>query len=124
MLTILPEKNEELLKKYDELQVESIALVCREDGGMKGYIVFIQNGYIIEILDFVLTNGIQEIKGEAYILCDSMLRSLGSYAINHSCFYIECSNKELLPILKKFSFEENDNKLTINLQQLLKVCKI
>lgn len=122
MLTILPEDNKDILNTIEATE-DTVLLVCRQDGDIKGYVAFKQNGYIIDMTDFKLYTDNSPLKAEDYILYDSILRSLGSYALNHSCFYIECSNIELFSLLKKFSFEENDNKLTINLKQLLKVCK-
>lgn len=114
MLTIKPVENKES---------SVITLLCEEDGVEKGYISFVQNGYILEIVGFEVYYSDKELNGEAHIIADTLIKSLGSYALNHSCFYIQCAKEELYWILKKFSFAENDNYLTINLQQLFKVCK-
>lgn len=121
MLTIKPTENKDILAKsgVDNATV----LMCIEDGVEKGYIAFNQNGYVLDVVGFEVYYAEKELKGESYIIADTLVKALGSYALNHSCFYIECSKKELFEILKIFSFEENDNKLTINLQQLFKVCK-
>lgn len=121
MLTIKPYENKDILAKcgVDNATV----LMCIEDGVEKGYIAFNQNGYVLDVVGFEVYYTGKELKGESYIIADTLVKALGSYALNHSCFYIECSKKELFEILKIFSFEENDNKLTINLQQLFKVCK-
>ncbi|MBQ8860922.1 MAG: hypothetical protein IJ015_06285 [Ruminococcus sp.] len=121
MLTIKPTENKDILAKcgVDNATV----LMCIEDGVEKGYIGFNQNGYVLDVVGFEVYYAGKELKGESYIIADTLVKALGSYALNHSCFYIECSKKELFEILKIFSFEENDNKLTINLQQLFKVCK-
>lgn len=120
MLTITPDNKKEILDKCGSQN--AVVLYCTEDGNDRGYIAFEQKGYVLDIVGFEVF-GATDIKGADYIIADSMLRSLGSYAMNHSCFYIECSKKELFSILEKFSFAQNDNKLTINLQQLFKVCK-
>ncbi len=121
MLTILPTENAEIINKCNSSTAS--VLLCKEDDIDKGYVAFEQNGYVIDIVGFEIYGADAELKGADYIIADSILRSLGSYALNHSCFYIQCSKKELFWILKKFSFAENDNYLTINLQQLFKVCK-
>ena len=121
MLTISPKKDEVICEKCGD--ENATVLLCSDDGVEKGYIAFTQKGYVLEVKFFEVYYAEKELKGESYIIADTLIKALGSYALNHSCFYIECSNGELFDILKKFSFEENDNKLTINLQQLFKVCK-
>ncbi|MBR2715183.1 MAG: hypothetical protein IKB73_03120 [Ruminococcus sp.] len=122
MLTITPTESKEILNKCG---IENATvLMCKEDYIEKGYIAFIQNGYVLDIVGFEVYYADENLSNkESYIIADTLIKSLGSYALNHSCFYIECSKKELFDLLKKFSFAQNDNKLTINLQQLFKVCK-
>ncbi|MBQ4128910.1 MAG: hypothetical protein IJD68_03975 [Ruminococcus sp.] len=121
MLTIKTEQNSEILKKCG--CENATVLMCKEDGVEKGYIAFVQNGYVLDIVGFEVYYSEKELKGEAYIIAQTLIKSLGSYGLNHSCFYIQCSKKELFDMLLKFSFAQNDNYLTINLQQLFKVCK-
>lgn len=121
MLTITPKKNDAILKKCG--CSDAVVLLCSDDGVEKGYIAFSQKGYVLFIEGFEIYYSDKELKGESYIIADTLIKSLGSYALNHSCFYIECAKKELYPLLKNFSFAENDNNLTTNLQQLFKVCK-
>lgn len=97
-------------------------LLCSEDGVEKGYIAFTQNGYIIEIVGFEVYF-CDKLEGESLIIADTLIKALGSYAMNHSCFYIECSKKELYTMLEKFSFSLKENKITVTLAQLFKVCK-
>ena len=97
-------------------------LLCSEDGVEKGYIAFTQNGYIIEIVGFEVYF-CDKLEGESLIIADTLIKALGSYAMNHSCFYIECSKKELYTMLEKFSFSLKENKMTVTLAQLFKVCK-
>ena len=120
MLSISPIENKDVLKKCDS--DTATVLMCTQDGVENGYIAFEQNGYVLDIVGFEVYYA-SKIEGQAYVIADALLRSLGSYAMNHSCFYIECSKKELYPILSNFDFTENDDKMTINLQQLFKVCK-
>lgn len=114
MLTIKPKVNSDN---------NSTVLMCSEDGVEKGYIAFAQRGYVLDVLGFEVYYATDDLQGEAYVIADTLIKSLGSYALNHSCFYIECHNPQLFTLLKKFEFAENDNYLTINLQQLFKVCK-
>lgn len=121
MLTISPVENKDLLAKCGENN--ATVLLCSDDGIEKGYIAFTQNGYVLHVVGFEIYYSDKELSGEAYIIADTLIKSLASYALNHSCFYIQSSKEELFPLLKKFSFAENDNYLTTNLQQLFKVCK-
>lgn len=121
MLSISPKEDKIIASKCG--CENATVLMCDDDGVEKGYIAFAQNGYVLDIVGFEVYYSDRELKGESYIIADTLIKSLGSYALNHSCFYIECSREELFDILKKFSFAQNDKKLTINLQQLFKVCK-
>ncbi len=121
MLTISPTEDAKILKICDS--AKATVLLCKDDSVDKGYIAFEQNGYVLDIVGFDVYGADLALAGDYHIIADSLLRALGSYALNHSCFYIQCSKLELYWILKKFSFAENDNYLTINLQQLFKVCK-
>ncbi len=121
MLTITPVENKDVLSKCGAQN--ATVLMCSDDGVEKGYIAFDREGYVLHVVGFEVYYSDEELSGESYIIADTLIKSLGSYALNHSCFYIQCSKKELYPMLKKFSFAENDNYLTTNLQQLFKVCK-
>lgn len=121
MLTITIKEDENILKKCN--CDDAVILMCIEDGIEKGYIAFKQVGYVLDIVGFEVYFCTPELTGESYIIADTIIKSLGSYALNHSCFYIESSKKELFDLLSKFEFAQNDNKLTINLSQLFKVCK-
>lgn len=117
MLTILPKDRKDILSKENIEYSESITVfICTEDEKEIGYAVIRQNGYIIEILSLCLN---LENKGNSTIYYDSILRAIGSYALNHSCFYVECSKKELYPILSSLRFSEENAKMTATLDRLL-----
>ena len=121
MLCITPENNEQILAKCGS--ENAVVLFCREDGNDKGYVAFEQKGYILSVVGFEIFGAQDKLMGVHYITADAILRSLASYAVNHSCFYIECSKKELFPLLMNFSFTENGEKITTDLSRILKVCK-
>ena len=119
MLTVLPEKT-------DKFENSDTLLVCRDDDKDIGYLAFYKTDYVLNIEELSITAS--DSKGDdkaalSYVIYDALLRSLASYGINHLCYYIQSSNKELFDVLKPFGFIENDNKVVANLQQLLKVCK-
>ena len=122
MLTITVVENKDILEKCSV--AEATILMCSDDGVEKGYVAFVQNGYILDVVGFEVYYCDEELSGESYIIADTLVKSLGSYALNHSCFYLQSSKKELFSILNKFSFTySDDDKIKTNLQQLFKVCK-
>lgn len=117
MLTILPKDRKDILSKENIENSENITVfICAEDEKEIGYAVIQQNGYIIEILSLCL-----ELENESnnLIYYDSILRAIGSFALNHSCFYVECSKVELFSTLSSLRFTENNSKMTATLDRLL-----
>ncbi len=115
MLTVLPEKT-------DKFENSDTVLVCRENDKAIAYLAFYKTDYVLNIEALSINTSGSEAKnkiGSTYVIYDALLRSLASYGINHSCYYIESSNKELFAALKQFSFIENDDKVSTNLQKLL-----
>ena len=96
------------------------------DGEPCGYIRFRLNGYIIEItaLAPLMTAALPGDKSddELYPLLDTIIRALGSYGLNHSCFYIECSEPALYPTLEKLRFSLKDGIMKSNLRLILTKC--
>lgn len=119
MLTILPVNDNETLGICTN--ENTTVLLCKEDECDKGYIAFEQNGYVLNIVGFEVF-GADEIKGASYVTADALLRSMCSYAMNHSCFYLECSKKELFGILKHFPFENINEVLKSDLNKILRKC--
>ena len=115
MLTVKPDKNNstEEIKK----------LICENDGEKVGYVTFRQRGYIIDILD-IAPNPIDpaEITGETYTVLDTVIRALGSYALNRSCFYLESSAGSVYPTLSKLRFTLCDGKMKSTLKEILRQC--
>lgn len=115
MLTVLPQKT-------NKFKNSDTVLACRDDDKDIGYLAFYKTDYVlnIEALSVNMSSGEAKDKiGSSYVIYDALLRSLASYGINHLCYYIESSNKELFSVLKQFGFIENENKVAANLQQLL-----
>ena len=95
------------------------------DDEPRGYIRFRLNGYIIVVTELapLMSGGLDDFADkELYPLLDTLIRALGSYGLNHSCFYIECDNPALYPTLSKLRFKEADGIMKSNLQMLLKTC--
>ena len=45
---------------------------------------------------------------ETFTVLDTIIRSLGSYGLNHSCFYLECEDPMLYPTLEQLRFSMKD----------------
>lgn len=90
-----------------------------------GYIRFRFNGYIVVITELVpllsdpLTGERDE---ELYPVLDTIIRALGSYAFNRSCYYVECGNPLLYPTLEQLRFSMKDGVMKSDLSRILKTC--
>ena len=97
------------------------------DGEPCGYIRFRLNGYIIVVTELIPLLAESPFSTEKtddalYGILDTIIRALGSYGLNHSCFYVECGEPALYPTLEKLRFELKDGVMKSNLQKLLTSC--
>ena len=117
MLIIKPDPN----NSNNEIKVLNADL----DGAFFGYIRFRQRGYIVEIIEMIpliadpFTEGVDE---SMYPYLDTFVRALGSWALNHSCYYVECENPALYPTLEKFRFSLKNGIMQSDLSRILKTC--
>lgn len=105
MITILPSEKDNV-----------ITLTCLDDEKEKGYINFTIDGYIGVIKDIVVYSIYNEKENDEKIVFESLLKAMGSYILNRSCFYIHNSNKELYTKLREFGFidKKDYQELTLN----------
>ena len=89
-----------------------------------GYIRFRLNGFIIVITELAPLMGdpFGGDNGELYPLLDTMIRALGSYGLNHSCYYVECAEPALYPTLSELRFSMKDGIMKSDLSRILKTC--
>lgn len=88
-----------------------------------GFIRFHLNGYIIVIDELLpLPENPSAMDGETFALMDTIIRALGSYGLNHSCYYLECANPVLYPTLEQLRFSVKDGMMKSTLAQVLKSC--
>lgn len=93
------------------------------DDEMCGYVRFHLRGYIIVIDELIpLVEDPENINGETYAVLDAIIRALGSYGLNHSCFYLECREPMLYPTLSALRFSMSDGMMKSTLAQILKAC--
>ena len=116
MLSVKPSEN----NSTEEIKT----LICRDDDREVGYVKFRQYGYIVDITD-IAPNPLDpsEIKGDTYTVLDTIIRALGSFAFNRSCFYVESSAGSIFPTLSKLRFELKDGKMKSDLSKILTMCK-
>ena len=86
-----------------------------------GYVRFRLRGYIIVIIELAPLMG-DEPDGELYAVLDTIIRALGSYGLNHSCYYVECAEPALYPTLSRLRFKRSDGMMKSDLSQLLRSC--
>lgn len=90
-----------------------------------GYIRFRLNGYIIVVTELLplLTDPLTGERDDAlYPVLDTIIRALGSYGLNHSCYYVECENPLLYPTLEQLRFSLKDGVMKSDLSRILKTC--
>ncbi|WP_316607622.1 hypothetical protein [uncultured Ruminococcus sp.] len=85
-----------------------------------GYVRFHLNGYIIIVDEIIpLAGNAKEIDHSTYAILDTIIRALGSYGLNHSCFYVESENPVIYPTLEAMRFSLKDGKMKSDLSKLL-----
>lgn len=91
-----------------------------------GYVRFRLRGYIIVITELLPLLGDPAMGGaddaDLYGILDTVIRALGSYGLNHSCYYLECDDPALYTTLGRLRFVMKDGMMKSNLQMILKSC--
>ena len=105
MLTVFPFDND-----------DRSMLVCEENGIKAGDLEFKQNGYVIDIISFSFFKNDESV---SYAVFDALIRSLASFAFNHSCFYIYNSNLEIYDFCKKIGFIDKDGRQELVLSRII-----
>ena len=115
MLIVKPDPNNE--------NNESKLLNAFIDDRPAGFIRFHQRGFILVVDELLpLPEDPAAMDGETYALLDTIIRALGSYGLNHSCFYLECENPMLYPTLERLRFSMKDGMMKSTLAEILKHC--
>ncbi len=92
------------------------------DGAPCGYVRFHHRGYILVIDELIPLADPSSIDRETYSILDTIIRALGSYGLNHSCFYMECDNPVLFPTLSAVRFSQQDGMMKSDLSKILVHC--
>ena len=88
-----------------------------------GYVRFMLNGYIIVITELLpLPENPADIDAQTYAVLDTIIRALGSWGLNHSCYYLECGNPVLFPTLEALRFSTVNGKCKSDLSRILNHC--
>lgn len=115
MLVVKPDVNND--------QNEIKALNAYVGDAPTGFVRFHLRGYIIVIDELLpLPEDPSSMDSEMFTLLDTIIRALGSYGLNHSCFYLECENPVLYPTLERLRFSMKDGFMKSTLAQVLKSC--
>ena len=104
-----------------QISGNNVTMTLVEDESKKGYISFVQEGYIINILEFRV-NGSDSVNPDNHYIFDTLIKACASYAFNHSCFYIYNSNKELYDVCSRMRFAEKDGKQLLTIDKIFNVC--
>lgn len=112
MLVVKPDPKNE--------QNESKALNAFLDGEPCGFIRFHHYGYILIVDELLpLPGNPENMDKETYAILDTIIRALGSYGLNHSCYYLECEDPVLYPTLSALRFSMKDDKMKSDLSKVL-----
>ena len=129
MLTISPEKDklflEEVFGRCNADGMEPAVLTAKENGTLLGYAAIDLKDYAVRILEFAMV-GNEKLTGlsvEEQQLADSMIKAVASYAMNRNVFLLSSDYQPAFPLLESFGFQQNDNKMRIDLSRLIKKCK-
>lgn len=115
MLVVKPDVNNE--------QSEIKTLNAYVDDAPAGFIKFHLRGFIIVIDELLpLPENPASMDAETFTVLDTIIRSLGSYGLNHSCFYLECEDPMLYPTLEQLRFKMKDGIIKSTLAEVLKSC--
>lgn len=88
-----------------------------------GFVRFRLNGYIMDITELLpLPEDPAHMDRETFAVLDTVMRALGSYGLNHSCFYLTCENPVLYPTLSSLRFTMQGGVMKSDLSKLLTHC--
>ena len=115
MLTVKPDPSN------DNNEIKT--LNAFNDGEPCGFIRFHHRGYILVIDELLpIIGDPQDIDKDTYAVLDTIIRALGSYGLNHSCYYLECSDPVLYSTLSALRFEQKDGMMKSDLSKILNKC--
>jgi hypothetical protein len=61
----------------------------------------------------------EHIDKPTYAILDTIIRAIGSYGLNHSCYYFECADPVLYPTLEALRFTVKDGMAKSDLSKIL-----
>ena len=112
MLVVKPDPKNE--------QSENKALNAFLDDAPCGFIRFHHRGYIIVVDELLpLLEDPKNIDQPTYAILDTIIRAIGSYGLNHSCYYFECMDPVLFPTLQALRFSVKDGIAKSDLSKIL-----
>lgn len=99
---------------------ESKTLNAFLDDAPCGYIRFHHRGYILVVDELLpLPEDPKNMDQSTYAILDTIIRALGSYGLNHSCYYLECEDPVLYPTLETLRFSSKGGMMKSDLSKIL-----
>ncbi len=112
MLVVKPDPENEL-NEIKSLNAFSDNVPC-------GYIRFHHRGYIIVVDELIpLPEDPKNTDKNTREILDTIIRALGSYGLNHSCYFMECENPMLFDTLREYRFHPQDGMMKSDLSAIL-----
>lgn len=128
MLTILPDKDQafcaSIWSRCGATGKDPAVLCARIGEELLGYVAVDIFDRRVRILEFALEGKeLTSLDGEDKDLADSMIKAAVSYGMNRNVFQAESEQVSLFPLLAQVGFQQIDNKMTIDFNQLIRKCK-
>ena len=96
------------------------ALNAYLDGEPCGCVRFRHKGYILVIDELLpLPENPKAMDRQIFGILDTIMRALGSYGLNHSCYYLECEDPMLFDTLCELRFYRADDIVKSDLSKIL-----
>ena len=130
MLTILPEKDKQLMISVfngrEEGSRDPAVLVARDGEKTLGHIAVRVRERTLWIVDFSLAqiDDYTALQGENRRLADYLIKAAASYAMNRNVFRMESDVEKIYPLLKDFGFLDFNKNVCVDLAHLIKKCGI
>ena len=104
MFTILPCKDEEVLRDYPQ---GTTLLIYKENGKERGHIAYCRNKSAFEILSLETGEAFSEdgsVSKEMFLHADALIRSVGAVALGEGVLTLCSRCENLKPLFEKFGF--------------------
>ncbi|MCQ4022613.1 MULTISPECIES: hypothetical protein [unclassified Ruminococcus] len=129
MLCVKPTNDEklksEILSKNEIFGAKPDVLTAVESGRLLGYVAVDPIDRELRLANFNITDcdSLDNPSRDNLEIAEYLLRAAGNYAYNRLMLTLSCEIPEYKPILKRFGFEEINNKFQLDIKVLFKKCE-